>query len=151
MPGYKGLGKTYDLMSLYERLNRLYFDGQLKLEIRWSSRQPTRARRSVVLGQYCDRTKTITISRRLDNPRVPLYFVEYVLFHEMLHSVFPSEKHRMHSEKFQRYERMHPDFERAIEWEKKSLHILFEPAQPSLFKSPSSKARGSLPSDKAHQ
>lgn len=127
------LGKVYDLQTLYDRLNRLYFDSSLNLEVTWSSRSAPRAKSRVILGYYCFKTKKITMSRRLDNLRVPLYFVEYVLFHEMLHSVFPSEKHRMHTEKFKRFERMHPDFERAIEWEKKSLNILFESSQRALF------------------
>jgi len=127
------LGNTYDLLSLYDRLNRRYFDRQLKLEIKWSNRRPMRARCSVELGSYHHRTKSITISCRLDNPRVPLYFLEHVIFHEMLHSVFPSEKHRMHTQKFRRFEKLHPDYERAVQWEKDSLHILFSAAQGKLW------------------
>lgn len=127
------LGRVYDLQSLFVRLNRLYFDSQLQVEVVWSRRSPIKAQRSVILGHYCQRKKKITMSRRLDNPRVPLYFVEYVLFHEMLHAVFPSEKHKMHTEKFRRYERMHPDYERAVAWEKNSIKILFESSQTSLF------------------
>jgi predicted metal-dependent hydrolase len=125
-------GKTYDLQSLFDRLNRLYFDGKLELQVRWSIRKPVKASSRVLLGYYTSQKKMITMSRRLDNPRVPLYFVEHVLFHEMLHSVFPNEKHRMHTEKFRKYERMHPDYERAREWEKQSLSILFHNAQSSF-------------------
>ncbi|MBN8555924.1 MAG: SprT-like domain-containing protein [Deltaproteobacteria bacterium] len=126
------VGKTYDLQSLYERLNRLYFDNSLVTHLRWSARSAPRARRRVILGSYRKESNTITLSRRLDSPRVPLYFVEHVLFHEMLHAVFPSEKHKMHTEKFKKFERMHPDYDRAREWEKNSIQILFEKAQISL-------------------
>ncbi|PIR22673.1 MAG: hypothetical protein COV44_06780 [Deltaproteobacteria bacterium CG11_big_fil_rev_8_21_14_0_20_45_16] len=129
------LGRTYDLQSLYDRLNRLYFDSQLKLSIRWGKQNLVKARSNVLLGSYFDKSKEIVISRRLDNPRVPLYFLEHVIFHEMLHSVFPREKHRMHTEKFKKFERLHPDFDRAREWEKTSLKILFESNQISLFNS----------------
>lgn len=127
-----GVGKTYDLDSLFLRLNRLYFDSRLDIQVRWSARSVPKATRRVLLGSYSPKTRTITMSRRLDNPRVPLFFVEHVLFHEMLHSVFPAEKHRMHTEKFKSYEKLHPDFERAREWEKSSIKILFERAQASL-------------------
>jgi predicted metal-dependent hydrolase len=129
---HQGLGKTYDLYSLFNRLNRLYFDSSLNLEVRWSSRQALKAKRRILLGSYSPKKKQITLSRRLDSPSVPLYFVEHILFHEMLHAIFPSEKHRMHSEKFKSYERLHPDFERALAWEKSSLKILFEKPQQSL-------------------
>jgi len=129
------LGRTYDLQSLYDRLNRLYFDNQLKLNIRWGKQRLVKARSNVLLGSYVDKSKEVIVSRRLDNPRVPLYFLEHVIFHEMLHSVFPREKHRMHTEQFERFERMHPDFERAREWEKTSIKILFETNQAPLWAS----------------
>lgn len=134
----RGIGRFYDLGSLFERLNRLYFDQSLKVEIRWSRITPSKAKRAVLLGSYCDRRKRITVSRRLDSPRVPLFFVEHILFHEMLHAVFPRDRHRMHTDKFKRFEKMHPDFERAREWEKLNRKILFEAAQVDLFKTSAS-------------
>ena len=128
----RGIGQAYDLQSLYFRLDRLYFDGSLNVNIQWSTRNLPKARTSVQLGSYENKTKTITISKRLDNPNVPLFFVEHVLFHEMLHAVFPSEKHRMHTAKFKQFERLHPDFERAQAWEKKNMKILFQKAQNYL-------------------
>lgn len=125
-------GRVYDLPSLFERLNRLYFDSKLEIKVQWSNREGTKARRKVVLGTYHSETKTITMSRRLDNPRVPLFFVEHILFHEMLHHVFPRDPHRMHTEKFRTYERLHPDYERARLWEKDSIKILFEISQVKL-------------------
>lgn len=129
----QSLGRAYDLQSIFNRLNRIYFDSSLELTIKWSARLPRKAKTSIELGSYHHESKTITISKRLDRPEVPLYFLEYVVFHEMLHHVFPREKHRMHTEKFKRYERMYPDYERAVEWEKKSLRILFDGAQKNLW------------------
>lgn len=126
------LGRTYDLGSLYKRLNRLYFDSQLSVEVEWSQMEPRKARRSIQLGSYDKDKNKIRLSRRLDNPRVPLFVVECVLFHEMLHAVFPREDHRMHSDKFKRFERMHPDYNRAVQWEKDNLKVLFEASQRKL-------------------
>ena len=119
------VGRAYDLLSLYDRLNRLYFDGSLKIEIRWSGRTAAKAKRKVLLGSYHPKKMRITMSRRLDRPQVPLFFVEHVLFHEMLHCVFPSEKHSMHTERFRKFEKMHPDYERARAWEKENIPLLF--------------------------
>lgn len=125
-------GTTYDLQSLYDRLNRLYFDGTLQITVQWSQRRVQNAQRRIILGSYQEKKKLITLSRRLDSPLVPLYFVEHILFHEMLHAVFPREKHRMHTEKFKNYERLHPDYERAIKWEKESIGLLMKAPQIGL-------------------
>jgi len=130
---HPAMGRVYDLQSLLDRLNRLYFDSSLPIKIEWSRRTPQKATSSVELGSYNSKEAKITISRRLDNPRVPLYFLENVIFHEMLHHVFPRDQHRMHTAQFNKYERMHPDFERAKAWEKSNLKILFESAQSSFL------------------
>ena len=128
----QAIGRCYDLQSLFQRLNKLYFDESLQLEVRWSQREVPKASRKVILGRFMPEEKLIVLSRRLDNPRVPLYFVEHVLFHEMLHAVFPRDDHRMHTESFKKFERMHPDYERAVQWERDSIRILFEKSQAAL-------------------
>jgi hypothetical protein len=135
MSSKRDLGSVYDLQSLFDRLNRIYFDGRLKSKVEWARRQAPKAKRSVVLGEYFKEKDLIRMSRRLDNPRVPLFFVEHILFHEMLHAVFPRDPHRMHTPKFRHYEKMQPDYERAKEWEKKNIKILFEASQLGLFSS----------------
>lgn len=127
--------RAYDLPSLFERLNKLYFDGKLEIQVRWSRVSPGKARRSILLGTYHEKTKTITLSKRLDHPLVPLFFVEHVLFHEMLHAVFPRDRHKMHTEKFKKFERLHPDYERARQWEKENIKLLMASTQISTQKS----------------
>ncbi len=131
-----GIGRTYDLDSLFQRLNRLYFDHSLQVTVRWSLRAVRKAKRRILLGTYHHSTKTITLSKRLDQPRVPLFFVEHILFHEMLHAAFPEERHPMHTEKFRRYEKMHPDYARAHLWEKENIDVLFKPPQLDLHFGP---------------
>jgi len=127
------LGKVYDIQSLFRRLNDRYFEGRIEAEVSWSARKPSAARRSILLGSYQAQKKKITLSKRLDRPDIPLFFVEYVLFHEMLHALFPAEKHRMHSSKFRHYEKIFPDYERALQWEKENISLLMRPTQQSLF------------------
>jgi hypothetical protein len=68
----------------------------------------------------------IRIHPLLDQPFVPRWFLEYVLYHEMLHSVVPDEvdsagRRRIHTAKFYRRERAFPRYRRARRWESENL------------------------------
>lgn len=83
--GYKQItthvGRVYNLEEIFQKLNRVYFDGQLKRPVlSWSQRRTQRT-----LGHHDSVHNTIVISKTLDSPDVPRYFVEYVVYHEMLH------------------------------------------------------------------
>lgn len=74
-------GHNYDLERLFARLNRRYFAGELPAPVlSWSLRRSKR-----VLGHHDAVHDTIVISRALDDPSVPEFVAEYVLYHEMLH------------------------------------------------------------------
>ena len=68
----------------------------------------------------------IRIHPLLDQPFVPRWFLEYVLYHEMLHSVVPDEtnsagRRRIHTAEFYRRERAFPRYRRARQWEDENL------------------------------
>jgi len=74
-------GSSYDLDRMFAKINRRYFDSALpKPTITWSQRR-TRS----ILGHHDRVHETITISKSLDSPQVPEWFVEFILYHEMLH------------------------------------------------------------------
>ena len=74
-------GNVYDLDKLFSKLNRRYFDSGLeKPTLTWSQRK-TRS----ILGHHDRVYETITISKSLDSAQVPDWFVEFILYHEMLH------------------------------------------------------------------
>ena len=74
-------GNAYDLDRMFAKLNRRYFEGELpKPSITWSQRR-TRS----ILGHHDRVHETITISKSLDSSQVPEWFVEYILYHEMMH------------------------------------------------------------------
>lgn len=74
-------GSVYDLDKMFQRLNRSYFDGRLdKPTLTWSQRRTRR-----ILGHHDAAHDTIVVSKTLDARDVPEWFVEYVLYHEMLH------------------------------------------------------------------
>ena len=61
-------------------------------------------------------------------PDVPRYFVEFIVFHEMLHQVWPTtvtENGRVHHPPaFRARERTFPQYEAALRWEREHLSLL---------------------------
>ena len=85
-------GRFYDLAVIRDRVNHRHFNGRLKCQITWgrAGRRRRRARsRTIRFGSYAKAQDLIRIHPLLDDPRVPLEFVEYIVFHEMLHAVVP--------------------------------------------------------------
>jgi predicted metal-dependent hydrolase len=111
-------GRTADLEEIFNQLNEQFFDGQISVEaVHWSSRRAYRR-----LGGYRSDQKRIVISRLLDHPRVPRYFLEFVLYHEMLHVLLPGAtgngRTRHHHSRFRAMEQAFPHYERAKQFER---------------------------------
>lgn len=109
-------GEIYDLEEIFVRINSIYFrDSISKPTLTWSARQTYR-----ILGHYDATHETIVISKSLDDAKVPLYVVEFIVFHEMLHIFHPTE-HRdgrryNHTPQFRRNEKKFAHFEQAENW-----------------------------------
>lgn len=109
-------GEVYDLEKIFARLNRKFFDGELsKPTITWSQRR-TRS----ILGHHDRVYDSITISKTLDSKDVPEWFVEYILYHEMLHIKHPARlikgRRYYHTSAFRLDERRFPQYEEAQNW-----------------------------------
>src|SRR3954468_11075024 len=109
-------GQVYDLEKMFHRLNRRYFDGQIeKPTITWSQRRTRR-----ILGHHDSAHDTIVISKTLDSAEVPEWFVEYVLYHEMLHIKHPARfikgRRYYHTNAFRTEEQRFPYYEEAQRW-----------------------------------
>jgi hypothetical protein len=109
-------GSFYDLDRLFARLNRQYFGGEIaKPTITWSQRRTRR-----ILGHHDRVYETITISKTLDSPDVPEWFVEFILYHEMLHIKHPARlmngRRYYHTGAFRVEERRFPRYEQAQRW-----------------------------------
>ncbi|MBZ5499302.1 MAG: hypothetical protein LAP85_23130 [Acidobacteriia bacterium] len=105
----EALGKCHSLAEIYGELNRLYFNNQVEIrKLGWGTRRSWNR-----LGHYDPVHHTITISPVLDTPNVPKSVVSYLLYHEMLHTLFngipTTQKKRYHSREFNRAERAFPD------------------------------------------
>ena len=113
-------GRFHDLAAIRERVNARHFGGQLRCGITWGRaglrpRRRTRSR-TIRFGSYERARDLVRINPLLDDPRVPADFMEYIVFHELLHAVVPAEPgargHRYHHATFRVLERRFPDVAR---------------------------------------
>lgn len=115
-------GKNYDLLNIYETINRAYFEGSVSSTITWGKKTPRYAVRKRTLGSYSSHTNAIRINPLLDNSGVPFYFVEFIVYHEMLHAYIgvksKNGRRSVHSKEFREHERIFRDYEKAMAWEK---------------------------------
>lgn len=121
----KPSGKHYDLTGIYESVNMEYFKNMVTASITWGTKSPRYAVRRRTLGSFSSHSNTIRINPALDNTRVPRYFIEFIVYHEMLHAKMGVEKtsngrRSVHPRKFKERERQFKEYERAMAWEKKN-------------------------------
>lgn len=121
----KAVGKCFDLQDVFARLNQTHFQDGIRARIGWGRGATRRRRKSIRLGVYDHSAREIRVHPALDKPDVPLFFVEYIVFHEMLHQLFPSARHDgrhvHHPRAFKDREKAFPLFGAALEWEKQHL------------------------------
>jgi hypothetical protein len=123
-------GRVHDLTVIRDRLNDRFFDGKLTVPVTWG-RGGGRARRGrLTFGSYDPVLRLIRIHPVLDRRDVPLYFIESVLYHEMLHHQLggvPDGAGRTiyHSRAFREAEARFPRQREALSWEKENIaHLL---------------------------
>lgn len=118
-------GRCFDLAELMADLNARFFQGGIQARIGWGKRTPKRRRKSIRLGVYDHQAREIRVHPALDHPDVPRFFVEYIVFHEMLHQLFPStaggSRHIHHPKAFRDRERAFPMYGAALTWERHHL------------------------------
>ncbi len=120
-------GRHFDLRKIFENLNRRYFRGRLRnYEVKWGRRRKQRPKEYFIFGTIQEEDRIIRINPALDQSFVPLWFLQYVLYHEMLHSIVPDEalpggRRRVHTEEFNRREQIFPNYTRARRWEEENL------------------------------
>jgi hypothetical protein len=123
-------GLHHDLLEIYSDINARYFSGAVEAHITWSRDGKARRRsaRSIKLGSYTARDKLIRVHPALDAEFVPRFFVEYIVYHEMLHHVLPARRagrrRCLHGADFMARERNFERFEEALEWERNNLDRL---------------------------
>jgi hypothetical protein len=107
-------GKHHSLTAIYRELNHQFFGDQVEVrKLGWGPRRSWGR-----LGHYDPVHHTITISPVLDSARVPRFVVMYIVYHEMLHTLFgndgaPRGRNRHHPSGFRKTEQSYPDYASA--------------------------------------
>lgn len=106
-------GRHYDLREVFDRVNCAHFDGRLAPpRLTWNKTGTFR-----VMGHYQYASDTVMISISLDRPDIPVWAIEHVMHHELLHRVMGAQvvngRLYAHTPAFRAAERAFPEYERA--------------------------------------
>ena len=125
------LGQFHDLEWLKARASRLLGDPEALhgVQITWGRRG--RGKRTIRLGSYDFEQRLVRVHPSLDQRVVPSFFIEYIVYHELLHALYPpiedaSGRRCVHTEEFKQMETRYPLYHEALAWEASSLHELLE-------------------------
>ena len=120
-------GTHFDLQRIFDQLNERYFGGRLRgYQVKWGRRRRLRPKDYFVFGTIQEEDRVSRINPQLDQAFVPAWLLRYILYHERLLSVVPDEalsngRRRVHTEEFNRRERMFRGYHRARRWEQENL------------------------------
>ncbi len=123
-------GRHHELSGRAERLNSEHFGGTLDFRIAWSTtRRRFSGQTGATLGTWNLRQRLVRIHPMLDHPHVPERFLDFIVYHEMVHIAVPSQpggggRIYHHTPQFRALERLFPAYDWAREWEKQWIACL---------------------------
>jgi hypothetical protein len=128
----RAAGHHHDLRAIFDHLNARYFDGLVEARVSWGRMgKPIgrrRRRRVIKLGSYRHRDALVSVHPVLDADWVPDFFVEYIVYHEMVHHVVavPSKDGRreLHGPEFRAREQQFEHYAKALRWERDNHDLL---------------------------
>ncbi len=125
---FPGEGRHHDLRAIFNKLNASYFRNALKgYTITWGRKRRLRPKAYFIFGTIQEEDRMIRIHPLLDAGWVPRWFLEFVIYHEMLHSVVPDiydpkrGRRIVHTPAFVKREQRFPHYNRARRWEADNL------------------------------
>lgn len=124
-------GRVHDLAEILDAVRTVHLPQLSPVLIGWSPRLLQR-----LMGKWIEnlppRPNAIMINRLLDCEAAPRSYLEFLVFHELLHEAIPVRRvdgrwiH--HSREFRSREREFPGYRAAVAWEKASLSKLYRAA-----------------------
>ena len=92
----------------------------------WGRKRKQRPKTYFVFASIQEEDRIIRVHPLLDAPFVPKWFMDYVIYHEMLHAFVPDEfdengRRCVHTARFRARERKFRLFGRARKWEMENL------------------------------
>ncbi len=106
-------GRHHGLAASFDRVNRAYFGGRVpRPKLSWNHTITHRK-----LGHYNHHTDEVMLGVTLDDPRVPAYVLDFVMYHELLHKQLGvravNGRQRAHTPEFRRAEQRFKDYRKA--------------------------------------
>jgi hypothetical protein len=112
-------GAFFDLGDSFDRVNARYFGGEMKRPRLTWSRSFTRRK----FGHYDHVKDWVMVSSTLDQPQVPEFVVDFLMYHELLHKKhgihWVNGRGLAHTRAFYADERRFERFDEAEAWLKK--------------------------------
>ncbi len=132
-------GENFNLAKIQRKLNRLYFNGKLKGSIGWGRKAFGKNKSSIVFGSYYPNENIIRIHPVLDTELVPLFYLESVVHHEMVHRYLHTIENEpsnegLHPPRFKKLEAKFKHHQLALAWEKSQLAKLMNYQPPKTAK-----------------
>jgi hypothetical protein len=124
---FPGEGRYFNLRAIFAKINTRCFCNRLRgYTIVWGRRRRERPRNCIVFGTIQEEDRIIRIHPLLDRQFVPQWYLEYVVFHEMLHAFVPDRydsagRRIVHHAGFLERERRFRHYRRSIAWERENL------------------------------
>lgn len=119
--------RNANLLKRFDKVNLNHFGGLVCGGIGWRSFPLGRDNENLALACCVFDERFIRVSDVLDDVRIPLWYLDTVIYHEMLHlhlgpRQFDCDKYAYpHDLRFQCLERRHPDYDRAVKFEHEKL------------------------------
>ncbi len=120
----RGKGNFYNLKELLLEVEKKYLGKEIEnLYITFFKKPSYRKFSRITFGSYNNELRLIKINEILDNNFFPKYFVEFIVYHEMLHHIHGEKRGRdgrrsVHTREFREAERKYFHYEMAKRFEK---------------------------------
>lgn len=125
---HKTRGNRYDLRVVFDTINNTYFQNKVIASVRWGSYSSLTSYQTVRTEKNGTRINLITIAGVYNHPDVPLFALEAVMYHEMLHIVVPPYKKNgrtiIHSPEFKNMEHKFAFYKQWHQWERDCIRNL---------------------------
>lgn len=113
------VGKHHDLSRSLSRVSKQYYANDVgHVLITWSRRgsRPIKTRDYIKLGYYYTSEHCIRIHPSLDQPWVPRYVIDFLVYHELIHHMYMPGSRNTHDDEFHRRESLFPSKTKAEDW-----------------------------------
>ncbi|MFQ5431274.1 MAG: hypothetical protein ACE5EN_02055 [Nitrospinota bacterium] len=123
-------GKYCDLKKIYRKINKACFNNQLKGVAVWGRKIFSENKRTIIFGSYYPSERIIRIHPVLDTELAPMFYLEAVMHHEMVHEFldkvenYGEEGALSHSSRFRELESKFKYHALANAWEKRHFEKL---------------------------